>query len=506
MLPARVALFCPDATRAGSAVLRIAYTKNHLKSTYKVKITNHDNMKNIRLAIIALLFLCENSFAQCESWGTPGDSLRTVVQHTLYRDYIKNAKGKSPEETAELYREALPFWTYCYKNAPGGTKKHFRDGIKIYKAFLAVETDETKKKAYLDMIYNLYDRGVQCFEEESYTRTRQLVNMFYYLGTGQEEINELAKKIIDVAGNETESVVLLPLMSSSVYLFQQEKINQSELLEVRQQIKSIVDHHLSTQKDEKIKTQYSDAAAQVEAQFASVKTGFDCSYYRPAIVAKYKADPNNIDVCVAVRQELIDKYCGENDPLVQEITAKIKASNQEIRTAKAEKDRIITEKLNSPARKAGEAYKVKNYSEAIRLFELAIAESSDANKQANYHYFIAASYLNTDKNQQARTHARKAAALRENWGKPLIVIGKAYMGGACGSNDWGKPLCYMAAIDKFRRAKSIDPSVAGEADDLIRKYDSNYPLIEAAHSRTKKDGERVNTGCWINETVILKTK
>ena len=111
-----------------------------------------------------------------------------------------------------------------------------------------------------------------------------------------------------------------------------------------------------------------------------------------------------------------------------------------------------------------------------------------------------------DKNQQARTYARKAAALRANWGKPYIIIGKAYMNGACGANDWGKPLCYMAAVDKFRKAKSIDPAVATEVDGLISDYGGNYPAIEAAHSRAKKDGERVNTGCWINETVTLKTK
>ncbi len=463
-------------------------------------------MKNVCLAIIALLLLSENNFAQCEGWGTPADSLRTVAQHSLYRDYIKNAKGQSPEEAAELYREALPFWTHCYKNAPAGTKKHFRDGITIYKAFFTLETDAEKKQTHLDMIYNLYERRVQCFDNETYIRSRQLTDMFYYLGAEQDKIHEIAKQIISMAGNETESVVLLPLMSSSVYLFQHKKITQAELLDIRQQIKNIVDHNLSTQKDEKIKAQYADAQTQADAQFNSVEGKFDCSYYRPAIVAKYEADPDNIDNWVTIRQELIDKYCGEDDPLVQEITAKIKASNEEVRTAKEEQNRIIQEKLNSSARKAREAYKSGNYAEAARLFEAAIAESDDVEKQANCHYYIASSYLNMGKNQQARTYAHKAAALRANWGKPYIIIGKAYMNGACGANDWGKPLCYMAAVDKFRKAKSIDPSTAVEVDGLISDYGGNYPTIEAAHSRTKKDGERVNTGCWINETVTLKTK
>lgn len=463
-------------------------------------------MKNLLLAIVATVCLSQNAFAQCEGWGTPQDSMRTVTQHVLYRDYLKNAKDKSPKEVADMYREALPFWTHCYKNAPAATKKHFKDGIKIYKAFYAAETDKTKQKAHLDMIYNLYDRRVQCFDNEPYIRTRQLTDMFYYLNASQDEIYKLAKQIIELAGNETESVVLLPLMSSGVYLFQQQKINQADLLQIRQQIENIIRHNIEHQKDEKIRNQYKETKKQVDAQFGAVETGFDCSYYRPAIVEKYKADPDNKDVWKAVRQELIDKYCGADDPIVQEINAKIKASNEQIIEGKKQRQQALEEKLNSPARKAKEAYQAGNYAEAIRLYELAIAETDDADKQADYYYIMASCYLNTKKYSQVRTYSRKAANLRPAWGKPYILIGKAYLNGACGSNDWGKPLCYMAAVDKFRKAKSIDPSVSADADEWIRKYGGQYPLVEAAHSRSKKDGERVSTGCWINETVTLKTK
>ncbi len=463
-------------------------------------------MKNLLLAIIAMVCLSQNAFAQCEGWGTPQDSMRTVTQHVLYRDYLKNAKDKSPKEVAEMYREALPFWKHCYKNAPAATKKHFKDGIKIYKAFFAVETDKAKQKPHLDMIYSLYDRRVQCFDNELYIRTRQLTDMFYYLNASQDEIYKLAKQITEWADNETESVVLLPLMSSAVYLFQQQKINQADLLQIRQKIETIIQHNIAHQEDEKIRDQYKKAKEQVDAQFGAVETGFDCSYYRPAIVAKYKADPDNKKVWEAVRQELIDKYCGMDDPIVQEITAKIKASNQQIRDEIDERNQAKLEKLNAPARKAKEAYQAGNYAEAIRLYESAIAETDNANKQADYYYIIASCYLNTKKYPQVRTYARKASALRPTWGKPYILIGKAYLNGACGANDWEKPLCYMAAVDKFRKAKSVDPSVSADADKWIGNYGGEYPPIEAAHSRSKKDGERVSTGCWINETVTLKTK
>lgn len=462
-------------------------------------------MKKILLGAAILLLSITSAFAQCEGWGTAQDSMKAITQHVLYRDYVKNAKG-TPQEIADAYQEALPFWKYCYNKAPAGNAKHFIDGVKIYKAFYAVETDETKKKAHLAKINELYDRRVECFGKEGYVLGRKMQDLYYYLGGTPEEILAIGKKVIEMEGNNVEPTVLVPYARSGMLLFRADKISQEEVLEIQQVVNKIADTNIANPKAEKEVARFQKAKEQVAEQFASIAESYDCSHYRQAIVDKYNADPNNSDVWVAVRDELIMRRCGEDDPVFQEIQQKIKAKNASI-IAEREARKKEFEEQNAPtANEAIKLYNAGNFAAAIPLYEKAITETVDVTKHATYNYRIASCYQGMKKYSQARTYAKKALALNPNMGKAYMLIGNAYLRGACGANDWGRLLCYMAAVEKFKKAKSVDPSISGKADELIRKYGGEYPTREAAFSRGKKDGNRISTGCWINETVTLKTK
>ena len=95
--------------------------------------------------------------AQCETWvGTPQqDDLEG--QHSVYRGYIK---------TKNLAAAFEP-WKTVYEAAPAADGKrdfHYMDGIKLYKDFLAKETDEAKKKEHIATILRLYDEVIVCYQ------------------------------------------------------------------------------------------------------------------------------------------------------------------------------------------------------------------------------------------------------------------------------------------------------------------------------------------------------
>ncbi len=463
-------------------------------------------MQKLLLTVATLILLTTGAFAQCEGWGTAQDSMRAITQHVLYRDYIKTAKGKTDQEAAEMYKEALPFWEFCYKNAPTGSKKHFIDGIKIYKAFYAAETDATKKQAHLDMINKLYDRRIECFGKEGYVLGRKMQDLYYYLGAAPEEVYELGKKVVEMEGNKVEPTVLVPYARSGMLLFRDNKISQDEVLQMQKAVNDIADHNIANPSAPKEVARFQKAKEQAAEQFEAIADSYDCSHYRQAIIDRYNADPNNPDVYISVRDELISRRCGDNDPVLVEIRAKIQAKNAAIAAEREEKRKEFQEQNAPSANKAAEKYRAGDFAGAISLYEQAISETNVAEKQARYNYRIASCYLNMKQYSKVRTAAKKALALNPNMGKAYIIIGKAYMSGACGSNDWGKPLCYIAAVDKFRKAKSVDPSISADADQLINRYSGQYPTVGSAHQRSKKAGEAVNTGCWIGETVILKTR
>jgi tetratricopeptide (TPR) repeat protein len=107
----------------------------------------------------------------------------------------------------------------------------------------------------------------------------------------------------------------------------------------------------------------------------------------------------------------------------------------------------------------------------------------------------------------ARESARRAASLKPNWGAPYLLIGDMYVAGArnCG-DDWGSRLAVIAAIDKYQYAKSIDPSMASDANERIGRISSALPEKEDGFMRQIKEGQTLTVPCWIGESVKVRFK
>jgi len=75
----------------------------------------------------------------------------------------------------------------------------------------------------------------------------------------------------------------------------------------------------------------------------------------------------------------------------------------------------------------------------------------------------------------------------------------------CGE-DWDNRMAVIAAIDKYNYAKSIDPSVAEEANEKIRTYNGSLPEKQEGFMRGVQAGQEVRVNCWIGETVKVRFK
>ena len=64
---------------------------------------------------------------------------------------------------------------------------------------------------------------------------------------------------------------------------------------------------------------------------------------------------------------------------------------------------------------------------------------------------------------------------------------------------------YYAAIDKFAKAKAVDPSCAEEATSLINSYTAHLPGKEEVfmHPDVEK-GKSFTIGGWIGETTVIR--
>ena len=88
-----------------------------------------------------------------------------------------------------------------------------------------------------------------------------------------------------------------------------------------------------------------------------------------------------------------------------------------------------------------------------------------------------------------------------------MLIGDMYGSSArsCG-DSWNQRLAILAAMEKYRYAKSIDSEVADDANSRLSKYAASMPSIEDGFQRGIKEGQTVTVGCWIGESVKVRYK
>jgi tetratricopeptide (TPR) repeat protein len=145
------------------------------------------------------------------------------------------------------------------------------------------------------------------------------------------------------------------------------------------------------------------------------------------------------------------------------------------------------------------------YTEAIDYLKEAEKMDDTAALQKSYKY-IAQAYRALNNFPSSRTYALKSAALNPADGDPYLVIGDLYAESAkdCGDNDLTSRVAYWAAVDKYYKAKQVDPNLAEEADKRINAYSVYFPTASTIFFYTLKEGDTYRVECWINEDTRVR--
>jgi len=473
-------------------------------------------MRKFRLTFLCslvLTFFGQVAFAQLDSWiGSPKQD-EAENAHTIYREALK----------AKQFDVAFENWQIAYDLAPTADGKrdyHFIDGVKLYIEKFKNEADAAKKKEYVEVINKLYSEAIEGYETRAikptkcgddaacytkkigYVYGRKGYDMFYTLNSAYSENLAVYDMALEKAGNDIEYTFFDPVSAMVVYQYQKGKLEKGQVLDYFMKMKGISDYNLEN--NSKYGTYYEQAWKAAQAKFGPIETEiFDCDYFKPQYQKMYEDDPDNMDNLKNIVGLLKKRGCAETDPLLVEYEAKWKKY-----ATKVNAQRQAEFEANNPAILAKKAYDAGDFQGAIDKYDSAIAGESDASKKAGY-MFSKASILGRKlkKYSEARSTAREAAKLRPNYGRPFMLIGDLYAKTARGcGDDWNQRLAIIAAIDKWSYAKSIDPSVAEEANKKISQYKSSLPDKNEGFMRSKKAGDSAKAGCWIGETVKVRFK
>ena len=159
--------------------------------------------------------------------------------------------------------------------------------------------------------------------------------------------------------------------------------------------------------------------------------------------------------------------------------------------------------------------KKADYKDAINYYEQAIELAPEDDKEDRAEYLFNIAYIYFDKikaYQLSRQYLRSSLELMANQGRCYILMGMLY----ASSKPYGEGMAaakaailnktvFWAAVDKFQKAKMVEPDVADDANKLIASYSKYFPTKEEIFDLPElQDGASFTVGGWIQETTTCR--
>lgn len=414
--------------------------------------------------------------------------------YVLYPDFIKEGK----------YEEAKAYWETAYYGAPGSNgrvKSQFDAGVKIYSYLYSQATTDADKKMYADSAMAIYDKRMECFGDEAYVQGRKGFDM-YYTFPGQvadEEIFEMFAKNLKTKGKKADYFIINPMTKLLSDGLVAETIPVEEGRGYAKNLLAAIDYGTANCKGQICdawKTIESYAPDRLEA-LEGIDGFYDCEYYASKYYPLYEADPTNCELVELAYRRMLRGGCTAEDPRI--VVLKDKKAT----------DCYVAPPAPGLLRQGFDAYNSGNYTEAISHFENFVTKTEDTELKFKYTLLIAKIYYRDIKNYtKSRTYARAAAGINPSSGEPYMLIGKLYAssGPLCGpGTGFDSQVVTWAAIDQWQKAKSIDPSVAAEANKIIAQYQQYMPSKEVIFQRRISAGDSFTVPCWIQEKTTVRT-
>jgi len=379
---------------------------------------------------VALLSCTAVINAQCAKFQdapNPDDAESTYV---IYRGDVKN----------KAFDEAFDSWKKAYENAPAADGKRFDvwyDGIEIYKHKLKTATGADADMMRAEIV-KLYNEAIQCVENktviikncaEPKCVDKQVAFLagrqaFDMFYTTNSPYPELFKALNTSVdrGGNNAEYIVLEPMAYVA-------VNQFAEKNIDKATTRAIYDKMNAIADyniannAKFKAYFESAKARMNAKFDEIAANiFDCDYWKVKVKPQYDANPNDPENLKNLISTLKRQACQSGDPFLAELEGK-----------------------------AGTYKKMNSTSKAMEAY-------------------------------------RSAASANPNWGAPYISMGDLYVkkSRSCGKDAYDKGIIIIAALNMYRKAKSVDPNLAGDASTRISKYRASIPRKEDVFMRGKK--------------------
>ncbi|MFA6481625.1 MAG: tetratricopeptide repeat protein [Bacteroidales bacterium] len=403
---------------------------------------------------------------------------------SLYQEFFKQ----------QNYKDAMPWWKLALQTCPKSTKNLYIRGVTMFEDKVEKENDPKKKSVLIDSMLWIYDQRIIYFGDDPKS------GKGYILGLKGTAIQKYRKEdyptsykilgeSISLMGSQSSAAVILTYMQASQQLFKDGAIDAEKVLNDYETVMDIVDANIKLNpEDEGFKM----TRDQVEIFFTNSGAA-TCEALTKLFTAKFAALKDDPDWLKKITKQLRKTGCTD---------AKIFSEASEALFA-------LQPSAEAAHNLAYMFLRREETDRAIEYLQKGIDIGQQSEELADMYFELAQiNYQRLKNYQKARSLALKAIEARPNWGRPYLLIGKIYIDARqeTFSDSWDQSTVFWVAVDKFIKAKSVDPEVADEANGLINTYSDYFPNNEVVFFRTMRDGDNYTVGGWINETTKVRSK
>ena len=446
-------------------------------------------MKKMRqtLALLFLIAMAPGAFAQADADCT--------IKYNLFKGDYK----------AKKYDAAYENWMWCMDNCPTLTVNTYKYGIKIAE-YRYKNASEAEKAAAKDLIIRVYTQRLEHYptdkgkvysdwatfmEKEGASEAEVFVllekafnadptdmsgkNIYrYFDGVMGRNKDSNPQKVFDTYDEVMEGVEL----KRNSYFKRIDKINAKDSLTLSSKDKknrSIYQRNLSA---------LSQIETGLDAKISSIST---CENLIPLNKKNYPQFENDAQWLRRAVSRMYNKECTE-DPFYDTLVEAY---------VKADPSPQASVFYAAILEKKGETSKANEY------YKQAVEQETDPYKKSKYLTNIASNYAKRGRKSEARGYCYEALKYAPSNGKAYIIIATLYASSAnsCGDDVVSKRMVYVAALNKIRKAKSVDPSLSSVCNKYINAYSANIPSKKDLFVAGIASGSAHKIGCWINETV-----
>ena len=410
-------------------------------------------------------------------FGHGEDSIRCIKNLSLYREYARQKN----------YDLALDGWTLVYTECPKASKYIYIDGIKMIEGAIKKEKDAVKKETLVDSMMNIYDKRIKYFGEKGRVLGYKGVDILKYKENTAENFEigyNWLKESIKLRKAKSGPSELLTFMTASNALYKADVHGAGQVVEDYGMVSEVYD--AATEKQLK---KIQPARASIDKIFEEVAS---CDDLIPFYTNKFAENSENLDFLKKSTEVLKGSKCTDSDIYFQ-----------------------LADKLNSLEPSAGLAYELaklsnknENLEDAARYYKQAIELEVEDVQKAKYYLELGDVTRRLGNYSQAKTYALNSAELDGTSGYPYLLIGNIYAAASksCGEEDFQQKAVYWAAVDKFIKAKTVDPELTDDANKFIEAYRPHFPDNETIFFQGYKEGDKFTVGCWINEITTVRAR